>query len=277
MKKQILVLLSFFLISFAYSQDIIVKKDGSEIKARIIKFTKDSIYYKPFNNTNSKVLVMSKKNVLVVNKSEKEEDYFSDDEEIIATENAKEGVAEIHRKKLWWEVNLGLGYGGLIASTVGDTTGGNYEPSFYWVAGISLKYKFTKIFSIEAGIKYDKMPYLYRLGVARLEGNVFAMHIPINVNLTFGGNVKFLLKPGLAFGSVLGAKFNFCNPPYCSTVDNPVFASLIIAQHLRAGIVIPNANDGYFSLTGGMLVTTPYFAEYVEQGFVFTLNFGYEF
>ena len=277
MKKQILVLLSFFLISFAYSQDIIVKKDGSEIKARIIKFTKDSIYYKPFNNTNSKVLVMSKKNVLVVNKSEKEEDYFSDDEEIIATENAKEGVAEIHRKKLWWEVILSIGYGGFFADTKDDTLGGYYDFSFYWSAGINIKYKFTPVFALELGVKYDKLPYIYRLGTARLEGNVFSIHMPVNVDLTFGKKVKFLLKPGLTFGGVVDANFNVCNPPNCFGVDNPAFASLIVTQHTRAGVVIPNADDGNFTITGGILYTTPYFAEYAEQGFAFTLNFGYEF
>jgi hypothetical protein len=49
MKKILLVLLAVLTVSFACAQDVILKKDGSEIKAKVIEITDQQIKYKDFD------------------------------------------------------------------------------------------------------------------------------------------------------------------------------------------------------------------------------------
>ncbi len=269
-----------------YGQDIIVKKDGSELKVRLVKITKDSIYYKPYSNLKSKTISISKKNVLVVNKSEKEgfieDDYGKEEKKETAEKTEKVKVVDASFKKTAWELYGSIGVGSVSAYTPSDTMG-NYGYGAYWNFGASFKFRFTRVFGLEAGFVIDKMPLVFEYGTIIVESELKGFHFPVKVNLTFGHNVKFMLKAGLTYGTLFPATYAVCDRGrgQCSSgnINDALgnYFPLIVHNNINIGVIIPSYSGEiylYGSLISGI---TPYFEQFIESGSAIAVTVGFGF
>lgn len=89
MKKQFITLLSLIMIStFCYSQDILTKKNGEDIQAKVLEVLTSEVKYKKFDNQNGPTFTILKSDLLMIRYENGTKDIFSDakkTEEIIPT------------------------------------------------------------------------------------------------------------------------------------------------------------------------------------------------
>lgn len=77
-------LLLFFLLTASYSafaQDIITKKDGTDIQAKILEVTTSEVKYKKFSNPDGPVFYIPKSDILIVRYENGENEIFQDSQE----------------------------------------------------------------------------------------------------------------------------------------------------------------------------------------------------
>lgn len=78
MKKKLLSALLTVSTFFSYSQDIITKRNGDEIKARILEVGTQEIKFKKFENMDGPLFVMTKGEVLFIKYENGTKDVFED-------------------------------------------------------------------------------------------------------------------------------------------------------------------------------------------------------
>jgi hypothetical protein len=81
MKKSLLVLflLIFSLVLGVNAQDIIIKKNGDEIKAKVLEITLSELKYKNFNNLEGPMISIAKSDVIFVKYENGTKDVFGED------------------------------------------------------------------------------------------------------------------------------------------------------------------------------------------------------
>ena len=80
MKKIILTaLISIFTLTFCFSQDLITKKSGEDIQAKVLEVTTSEIKYKKFDNQNGPTFSILKPEVLLVRYENGTKDMFSEE------------------------------------------------------------------------------------------------------------------------------------------------------------------------------------------------------
>ena len=74
-----LILLAFLLVAgySAFAQDIITKKDGTDIKAKISEVGTTEVKYKNFSNLDGPVYTISKSDILMITYENGERDIFN--------------------------------------------------------------------------------------------------------------------------------------------------------------------------------------------------------
>ena len=88
MKKQIVLsMLSLAVINVA-AQDVVVKKDGSTILAKVLEVNQDNIKYKKFSNQNGPTYTINLSDVMSVNYENGEKENFNNSS---ITNDAKQG------------------------------------------------------------------------------------------------------------------------------------------------------------------------------------------
>jgi len=89
MKTKKLILALLFLIgNFAQAQDIITKKNGDDIKAKVIEVNQNEIKYKSFSNPDGPLFVIYKSDVLLIRYENGSKDIFSESNSSNNTSNA---------------------------------------------------------------------------------------------------------------------------------------------------------------------------------------------
>ena len=81
MKRFILFAVLFLAAYPAFAQDIITKKDGTDIQAKILEVTPGEVKYKKFNNPDGPVFTMLKSEILLVRYENGENEVFNVKEE----------------------------------------------------------------------------------------------------------------------------------------------------------------------------------------------------
>jgi hypothetical protein len=80
MKKLIsTALLAIFSLTLCFSQDVITKKTGEDIQAKILEVGQTEIKYKKFDNLNGPIFTMLKSDVLLVRYENGTKDIFNDE------------------------------------------------------------------------------------------------------------------------------------------------------------------------------------------------------
>jgi hypothetical protein len=79
MKKIILTTLSFiFILGFCFSQDVITKKSGEDIKAKILEIGQTEVKYKKFDNQDGPTYTILKSDLLMIRYENGTKDIFSE-------------------------------------------------------------------------------------------------------------------------------------------------------------------------------------------------------
>ena len=82
--KRLLLLASFFLAEFiAMSQDLITRKDGTEIQAKILEVNTSEIKYKRYSNPDGPVFTLPISDILEVRYENGENDVFTDNQSTV--------------------------------------------------------------------------------------------------------------------------------------------------------------------------------------------------
>jgi len=80
MKKNIFTTLSIlFTITFCYSQDVITKKSGENIKVKVLEVGQTEIQYKKFNNKNGPTYIISNSDVSMILYENGTKDMFNEE------------------------------------------------------------------------------------------------------------------------------------------------------------------------------------------------------
>jgi hypothetical protein len=81
MKKITFLLLSILATTFCFSQDVITKSDGEEVKAKVLEVTQAEIRYKKFDNPNGPTFTIMKKEVFMIRYENGSKDVFNSEKE----------------------------------------------------------------------------------------------------------------------------------------------------------------------------------------------------
>ena len=85
MKKCLFIITMLVSISTAFSQDVITKKTGEDISAKISEITQTEIKYKKFDNLEGPLFTMLKSDVLIVRYENGTKDIFNDEIQAVVT------------------------------------------------------------------------------------------------------------------------------------------------------------------------------------------------
>ena len=92
-----LILLAFLLVAgySAFAQDIITKKDGTDIKAKISEVGTTEVKYKIFSNLDGPVYTISKSDILMITYENGERDIFNTESK--SNTSIPEGIMTLDR------------------------------------------------------------------------------------------------------------------------------------------------------------------------------------
>ena len=76
MKRFLLSLVALLITSVCFAQDVIVKKDGSTIQAKVLKVTQSEVEYKKFDNQNGPTYTIATKDLQSINYENGSKDIF---------------------------------------------------------------------------------------------------------------------------------------------------------------------------------------------------------
>lgn len=76
-----------FIAAFANAQDIITKKNGDDIQAKVIEITLNELKYKNFNNLDGPIISILKSDVILVRYENGSKDVFADEKPIVISQN----------------------------------------------------------------------------------------------------------------------------------------------------------------------------------------------
>lgn len=85
--KRMIIFLFIAFCGFAYAQDIITKKDGNEIEAKILEVTPSEIKYKKFNNQEGPIYTLKISEIFMIK-------YQNGDKDVFSKNNISEGIVE---------------------------------------------------------------------------------------------------------------------------------------------------------------------------------------
>jgi hypothetical protein len=86
MKKHFISMISLIMIStFSYSQDVLTKKSGEDIQAKVLEVTSSEIKYKKFDNLNGPTFTILKSDILMIRYENGTKDLFTDTKKVETT------------------------------------------------------------------------------------------------------------------------------------------------------------------------------------------------
>lgn len=83
--KKITILLCVLFVSFLSAQDIIIKKDQSEIKSKVVEITEKSIKYKKWKSQNGPTYNIKKSEVFMIIYANGEKEYYNKKTEVVTS------------------------------------------------------------------------------------------------------------------------------------------------------------------------------------------------
>ena len=111
MEKAIFIFFGILLYSISFSQDIIYKIDGTEIRSKVLEITTDVIKYKIFDHLSSPARSISISEVFIIIYEDGTREVLkkSDDDIIEQTTEIKEEDTDIHKSNLDFDFGFGAG------------------------------------------------------------------------------------------------------------------------------------------------------------------------
>lgn len=124
MKKILLSTLTFIFTLFnCYSQDVITKKTGEDIKAKILEITSTEVKYKRFDNLIGPIYSINKSEVLLIKYENGTKDIFSQVDNVVNNQtNMEQGIKPAPKNKAVVYFVRPSSYGLLINFSYFDST-----------------------------------------------------------------------------------------------------------------------------------------------------------
>ncbi len=225
MKKILPALMLIFCISqFSFSQDIIVRQDGTDIEAKIIEITSDAIRYKEFDFQDGPTRSISISEVSVIVYESGRTERFQP-----VTEEAPAVADRARYRGNYFMIGVGSGtsYGGVgirMQFRVGGNVGfGMHGGTGYTFPDFTGSFRNDAYERISAGIKFFPFRNLYLNYQLNFHGDLYITGAGmIGVDQTFGRNV------GLGFNAAAGFIF----------IDNRIGTNLPMRPALEMGFLI---------------------------------------
>ena len=156
MKKIILFLLTVLSANLSLAQDVITKKSGEDIKAKVLEVTTTEIKFKKSEMPDSPIFSLLKSDVLIVRYENGTKDIFN---ELPIKESPKVIVTEPKQKKIPKDnsikgnrtslgMKIGVNYSNLVKNDF-------YKPIITYHVGGFLEYKFSQIISIQPELQFS--------------------------------------------------------------------------------------------------------------------------
>lgn len=121
MNKILLVLLTVLTTSFAYAQDVILKKDSSEIKAKVIEITDQQVKYKNFDFQDGPTRSLNISEVFMITYENGQKEVFNTISETKVPDPKPQSATNCAKEYAFgMDIGLGgffLGYNGLRSDT----------------------------------------------------------------------------------------------------------------------------------------------------------------
>jgi hypothetical protein len=122
------ILVSVFSISFSFAQDIITKKSGEDIQAKVLEVSTTELKYKKFDNLTGPIFIIVLSDVLMVRYENGSKDIFNNDKKdvissaitISSNDLFIQGQADASK---YYDGYKGAGTGTLIAGLVSPIVG----------------------------------------------------------------------------------------------------------------------------------------------------------
>lgn len=156
--KKLLLLCFVFFTGFSHAQDVIVKKDGNTILAKVLEVNQVDIKYKKFSNLQGPIYTINKTEIMVINYESGDKDAFEDNHNS-ATARLVNKAADSRNKEIIHRYNQ------LYSPTknVGTkNTPASYCFLIYGVSSSSLMSNEEVEVSIEKNVSQD-IPFKYDL------------------------------------------------------------------------------------------------------------------
>ena len=105
MKQLVLLFVSLFLVQTIYAQDIITKKDGVDIKAKVLEVGLSQITYKKFTNLEGPIYTISISDILMITYANGEREVFN------VSGNTKQEAAQSKKRMTYnsWSGRVSMG------------------------------------------------------------------------------------------------------------------------------------------------------------------------
>jgi hypothetical protein len=211
MKKIILTLLTLiFAITFCFSQDMITKKSGEDIEAKILEVTTTEIKFKKSDNINGPIFTILKSDVLLVRYENGTKDIFNEEKlnETVSptTSSSDDLIIKDKTNAARFGIRGGLNLATLLEEDDDDTYSDDYimNPGFH--AGITVDVPLNDFLSFEPGLIFTTKGFKYE---ERFQGvditeklNLYYLDFPLSLKATHDFNDG--LNIFAAFGPYLG-------------------------------------------------------------------------
>jgi hypothetical protein len=79
MKKVLIFIFAITALNTTFSQDLIIKKSGDEIKSKVVELTSNEVKYKKFDNLNGPIFTLLKSEVFIIKYENGTKDIFSEE------------------------------------------------------------------------------------------------------------------------------------------------------------------------------------------------------
>jgi len=163
MKKYILTTLFLSLFSFiALGQDLIIKKNGEDIRAKVIEITLSEVKYKKFENIDGPIYTLLIKDILLIKYENGSKDLFNGSKiKIIDTNKVKYFSPKNRVLNLFEISSFYNSERGIFKDEYFDPFNRQYSYKNYYTSPISFKfikgYKFNEQFALGLGVEYTKI------------------------------------------------------------------------------------------------------------------------
>ena len=248
MKRSLLLLLAFTSSFNLFSQDIIVKKDGEEIKSKIIEIGIDNVKFKKFDNLEGPDYVLPKYDIVFVK-------FANGIKEVFNVEKSN---------KTSQEVRKGPHMGMHLTPGIGKLSGESSKMGFSYNIGMDLNIYFNDYVGIKTGFNYQKISLEYETSNSyfgngfsssynyTISGKVNSFGIPFKLLVTSGKKVGVYFEMGVAAYFILSANTESVYS-YDGQPDNKQFSALstepvYLAQEAVFGLNIMAAENVSFNL-----------------------------
>lgn len=93
--KKILVTLLFLIPILAQAQDVIVKKDGNTVLAKVTKVSENEVEYRKYNSSSERVYTISTSEIMVINYEDGDRDVFESSNQPEAKSNQEPSLIKV--------------------------------------------------------------------------------------------------------------------------------------------------------------------------------------